>query len=103
MIKPAVKKNAPRLWTVKLLRSSLLPIHATPTIAMFLAPQALTILELIIAIAEIIDALIPPMNDSTAGVDKPCSTRTVWTTPQAYVVPTAHHDRTAHDATMIQP
>jgi hypothetical protein len=70
---------------------------------MFLTPHSLISFELRIAIAEIMDALMPPMNDSTAGVESSLSTNAVCITPHAYVLPTAHHVSVAQEATMTHP
>lgn len=103
IITPAVKKKAPRLWTVNELKIWLPPMHDTPMSPILLTPISLTSFEFMMARAEIIDALSPPMNDSTAGEDKPTSTSAVCVTPHAYVQPTDHQVNVAQEATMTQP
>lgn len=100
---PEVKNSAPTFLTVKLLRISLPPMQAAPSIAAARTPVFRTTKELEIARAEINAACNDPTKESTAGSAKPSATRAVCITPQAYVVPRDHHSRMKPLATITQP
>ena len=100
---PEVKNSAPRLVTAKLLRTSLPPMSPTPTMPAHRTPTPRMIHELTMAMAPTSPALRPPMKESTAGVERPRTTRASCMTPQLYVVPMAHHASTEHAATTTQP
>jgi hypothetical protein len=100
---PEVKNSAPTFLTVKLLRISLPPMQAAPSIAAARTPVFRTTKELEIARAEINAACNDPTKESTAGSAKPSATRAVCITPQAYVVPRDHQSKMKPLATITQP
>lgn len=103
MITPMVMNKPGTLCAVNPLKICPPPKSMMPARAVFLAPAHLIILAFNRANKELQAHVKLPTNDKVAGLERFCSTRAAWMTPQLYVVPTNQKQSTLHAKTTTQP